>query len=237
MRLGHDVTILERTPEPALVDQGAGMSVSPVVKPVADSLKELGTSGSPIIDFMDEYDRTKTPFHSMCDGIQYLKKDGSLRKRVQLAFFHGATSWDLVYNILRANFDGQYKTGYIAPPEREDGDGKATYLSGVAVTGIQDTGGDAVRVGYSNSDGEMGSIEANLVIGADGPSSIVRRLSLPEVGRNYVNYVAFRGTVREDLLPESTQALIGESITFFFERGLQIITYIPLVSPRIKGQS
>lgn len=141
-----------------------------------------------------------------------------------------------MYTILRANFDGESKIGYIDPPRREEGDGKATYLSGVAVTGIQDAGGDTVRVGYSNSDGETGSLEANLVVGADGPSSIVRRLNLPEVGRNYANYVAWRGTVREELLSESTQSLIGESITFFFQRGHQIITYAPLKSPQIKGQ-
>ncbi len=73
MRLGYDVTILERTPETALVDQGAGQSVSPVVKPVADALKELCTSGSSIIDFMEEF-YNQHRIHStlgFCSPVEY----------------------------------------------------------------------------------------------------------------------------------------------------------------------
>jgi len=45
----------------------------------------------------------------------------------------GTTSWDLLCNILRANFDGGYENGYVAPPARGLSDGIATYLSGVRV--------------------------------------------------------------------------------------------------------
>jgi 2-polyprenyl-6-methoxyphenol hydroxylase-like FAD-dependent oxidoreductase len=57
-----------------------------------------------------------------------------------------------------------------------------------------------------------GCIEANIVIGADGASSTVRRLLLPEVDRTYAGYVAWRGTVKESLLPEETRAFPGSKV-------------------------
>jgi 2-polyprenyl-6-methoxyphenol hydroxylase-like FAD-dependent oxidoreductase len=210
-RLGYSVTILERTPVEVLQDQGAGISLFIIIPPIAESLKKLGTSGSPIVDFLAEYDRTKTPT-LLADRIQYLNRDGSIRMQVEGV--GQVASWDLLYNILRANFDGGYETGYVGAAEEREGDGDATYLSGVRVTGLREVGSEAVKVEYECTDGSKGSLDADIVIGADGPSSTVRKILLPEVERNYAGYVAWRGIVKESLLSEGTRTFLGSKVCF-----------------------
>lgn len=212
LRLGYDVTILERTPAADLRDQGAGISLYIALPPIRESLKKLGTSGSPAADFLEQYDRTKTPT-LWPDAIQYLNRDGSIRMKRETKGRTGQiASWDLLYNILRANFDGGYEAGYIKAVEKLEGDGMATYLSGVRVTNLEEDG-DMVRVEYESMGGK-GSIKANIVVGADGPSSTVRRLLLPEVNRTYAGYVAWRGTVKESLLSEETKTFLGSKVRF-----------------------
>src|ERR1700684_1147819 len=80
LRLGYNVTILERIPAADLQDQGAGISLYIVLPSIRESLEKLGTSGSPAADFLEQYDRTKT--QTMVSGtIQYLNRDGSIRMK------------------------------------------------------------------------------------------------------------------------------------------------------------
>jgi 2-polyprenyl-6-methoxyphenol hydroxylase-like FAD-dependent oxidoreductase len=209
LRLGFKVTILERTLASVLQDQGAGISLRIAAPPIRESLKELGTSGSPILDFLEDYDRTKTPTLA-ATTLQFLNRDGSIRRKVEGQ--GQITSWELLYNILRANFDGGYEAGYVAKAEKKEGDGVATYLSGVRVTDLKEVG-ELVRIEYESTEGKN-SLEADIVIGADGASSTVRTLLLPEVERTYAGYVAWRGTVKESLLEEETRTLLGGKVSF-----------------------
>lgn len=208
LRLGYDVTILERTPASSLQDQGAGIAFYLMIPPIREAMKNLGTSGAPIVDFLEQYDRTKTPA-LIADGILYLNRDGSVRGKIggsgetaQIA------SWDLLYHILRANFDGRLEGSYVTTAEKVKGDGVANYLSGVRVVDLKEVGG-LVEVEYEAMDGSKYSLEADIVIGADGPSSTVRKLLLPDAERSYVGYVTWRGTVKESLLSEETRDFIG----------------------------
>lgn len=98
-------------------DQGAGMSAACFLPAVFQSFKMLGTSGNPVMDLLDEYDRTKTKYYrDDVPGLtwQFLKRDGSIKEsRYFETVGPASTSWDLLYNILRANFDGGYEAGYI----------------------------------------------------------------------------------------------------------------------------
>jgi 2-polyprenyl-6-methoxyphenol hydroxylase-like FAD-dependent oxidoreductase len=107
---------------------------------------------------------------------------------------------------------------------RKDGDGKATYLSGVRVNYIKDLG-DIVEVIHDG-----GVLLADFVIGADGSSSRVRKLLLPKSERKYTGYVAFRGTVKESELSEPTNQLFGENLTVYHRKAIQALVYVNLAS-------
>lgn len=223
-RLGHDVTILERTPSGTLIDQGAGISISTVVPSIYESFKSLISSGSPILEFFNEYDRTGTQYYvNLPDAMQFLKRDGSVKATITGKVPNASTSWGLLYSLLRANFDGRYEEGFIAGAEGREGDGKAEYRTGLRVCEIEDAGSDQVNVHYEDNSGKKSFTEANLVIGADGPSSSVKKLMQPEAERTYSGYVAWRGMVREDLLSKETENILKDNLTFFYYKGGHVV--------------
>ena len=130
----------------------------------------------------------------------------------------GSTSWELLYHSLRANFDGEVEQGFIAGVERKDGDGKAKYLYGKQVISLRDVGSDSVEVEYVDEKGKKANITSNLVIGADGPSSTIRSLFLPEVTREHVGYVVWRGTVAQSQLSPATRETLRTSCGVLLSR-------------------
>lgn len=131
-RLGHDVTILERTLSQILAGQGAGISLSSLIPPIFESFKNLTASGSPIIEFFDKYDRTGTQYYiNVPSEFQYLKRDGSVKATVTTNIRNLSASWDSLYTTLRANFGGGYEKGSGNSAKKEADDGKAEYLAQV----------------------------------------------------------------------------------------------------------
>jgi 2-polyprenyl-6-methoxyphenol hydroxylase-like FAD-dependent oxidoreductase len=153
---------------------------------------------------------------------QYLKKDGEIIHMEDMR--QNMTSWDLAYYMLRANVDG-IKSEYCEVPKNDDSGSKITHLHGHKVTGLHEKGKKVV-VRYETNEGKNGEMEADLVIGADGPSSAIRALFTPEVQRTYAGYVALRGTVREDEVSSNTLEAFKERFTFFHTKGIQILAYL-----------
>jgi 2-polyprenyl-6-methoxyphenol hydroxylase-like FAD-dependent oxidoreductase len=205
--LGHHIRIVERTPTSLLHNQGAGI-----------------VFGGPAQDFFHKYDRTNSNLYVTSHTRQYLNKKGDIidsEKSTQLM-----TSWDLLYNVLRRNFDGGGEDGYFQENElkklQKEGDGKAEYLYGKRVTDITKSG-DIVQVAFEDQDGESGSLTADLVFGADGPSSTIREIFEPKTERTNAGYVAWRGTVLESDVSEEARKIFSEKFTFFHRHGLQIL--------------
>lgn len=157
-------------------------------------------------------------------GLKYLKRDGSV-KDIALPLLMASCSWDLLYNMLRANFDGGYEAGYVEAAKTETTDGKAIYLFGVRVTDLVDLEAEKVRAVFLNAQGGKEDLEADIVIGADGINSFVRQLLQPEIERKYVGYVAWRGTVKANLLSKATRDTFGDYGTFFHCKENQILEY------------
>jgi 2-polyprenyl-6-methoxyphenol hydroxylase-like FAD-dependent oxidoreductase len=134
------------------------------------------------------------------------------------------TSWDLVYYMLRANVDG-VESAYCGVPEQRAEDGEVKHLHGHKLTGIEEDG-SKVQVSYQTVEGHEGTLEADLVIGADGPSSTVRNIFDPTLKRTYAGYVALRGTIREDAVTPATREAFSERFTFFHTTGIQILAYL-----------
>ncbi|KAL5318344.1 hypothetical protein ACEPPN_013404 [Leptodophora sp. 'Broadleaf-Isolate-01'] len=138
-RLGHDVTILERTLSQILAGQGAGISLSSLIPPIFESFKNLTASGSPIIEFFDKYDRTGTQYYiNVPSEFQYLKRDGSVKATVTTNIRNLSASWDSLYTTLRANFGGGYEKGSGNSAKKEADDGKAEYLAQVPGSAVRE---------------------------------------------------------------------------------------------------
>jgi 2-polyprenyl-6-methoxyphenol hydroxylase-like FAD-dependent oxidoreductase len=165
---------------------------------------------------------------------QTLRKNGEVEH--QERYTQQMISWDLVYFVLRANFDG-LGSEYCDVPEREVGEGAAKYEVGRRVVGVKDLGNEGVEVEYEvmiqddgndggeRQKGESAKVKGDLVIAADGPSSTVRRIVCPGVERKYAGYVAWRGTVLENEASVDLKKTFVDHFTFFhdFERGVQIL--------------
>lgn len=205
-RLGHTVRIFERNPTPLLHNQGAGI-----------------VAGGDTLAFFKRYDRCGRDLAAGSIRRQYLNKSGEIVHKEDMP--QNMTSWDLVYHMLRANVDG-VKSDYCEVPEEEDArEGHVTHLHGHKVAGVEEKGNKVV-VKYETNEGKAGEMTADLVIGADGPSSTIRSMLAPDVERTYAGYVALRGTVREDSVSPKTREAFSERFTFFHAAGIQILAYL-----------
>jgi 2-polyprenyl-6-methoxyphenol hydroxylase-like FAD-dependent oxidoreductase len=165
-RLGYTVTILERSPTPLLHDQGAGIVV-----------------GGETMAFIYHFEKTNRAMGIRSPLRHYLNRQGEEIERQE--YTQRMTSWDLMYYVLRANFDN-VTSAYVLSAE-DPGDVKYEY--GCTVTGIEEEGEQMVVTYDSTRESGPQKISAPRVFAADGPSSTIRRLLLPNVERTYAGYV------------------------------------------------
>ena len=117
------------------------------------------------------------------------------------------TAWERVYRLLRDAF----------PPERyHRGRGLAGYV-------LRD-GSVLARF----LDGE--TIEADLLVGADGTRSTVRQQVLPEAVPLYAGYCAWRALIAESDFPSDVHQELFEYMTFTLPPGEQLLGY-PVAGP------
>ena len=203
LRKDLNIRILERNPTPLLHDQGAGV-----------------VAGHDVQKFFRKHDRTKTPLTVTSHQRLYLDRSGNVIDRENKE--QHMTSWDLLYHLLRTNFDG-VESEYAKVPAPEAHEGTTTYDYGHQVTDIDFEGELAVK--SKTSAGDVVTIDADLLIGADGPSSMIRKFIDPQVQRKYAGYVAWRGTVPEDKVSQSARDVFVEKFPFFHTGGVQILAY------------
>lgn len=131
-------------------------------------------------------------------------------------------SWDLLYFVMRACFDG-LESDYCEVPRSNAGDGNASYEYSRKVTNVSNKEAEKLEVEFEDEDGKKGAEIADMVLAADGPSSSIRRLLLPEVERKYVGYVAWRGTLLESEANQELKDTFMDHFTFFHGPGIQIL--------------
>ncbi|MCJ1394607.1 hypothetical protein MMC18_007487 [Xylographa bjoerkii] len=204
-RLGHAVRIFERNPTPLLHDQGAGI-----------------VAGGDAQAFFGKYDRTHRSIAVPSKLRHYLDKEGHQIHRENTT--QQMTSWDLLYHLLRANFDG-VKSDYCEVPPSAPSDGSGSYEYGHMVKGIRDGHDGKVEVDFEDRDGNKTSESVDMLIGSDGASSTLRKILLPDVKREYAGYVAWRGTVPEVEVSKSAKDAFIEKFAFYHSEGVQILSY------------
>lgn len=208
---GYNTTMLERTPDNLLHNQGAGI-----------------VAGGDTIEFFKRYDRTGKPLAVPSYKRLYLNQKGDVTH--EEINRQNTTSWDLSYYLLRANYD-RVESAYLDGgklPEVRPTDGKIEYRSGCSVTSLDDEG-SKVRVHFKqhHDDGveTQESIRADIVVAADGPSSTIRALFEPSIERKYAGYCVIRGTVPEPEGSPEALEVFRERFCFFHAPGIQNLTY------------
>eukprot|EP00877_Chromochloris_zofingiensis_P012991 jgi/Chrzof1/7946/UNPLg00006.t1 len=137
---------------------------------------------------------------------QYLDREGSVvhqDRRTQWM-----TAWDILYAKLKQRFPDQLYhynsklTSLAVNAAEQQHSVQLTFQDGLTVDDVQ------------------------LVLGADGPTSIVRSTYLPHVHRTYAGYVAWRGLVDEQHLPQPLRSLFMEKFTFYHGPATQALCYL-----------
>lgn len=131
----------------------------------------------------------------------YLKRDGSIAHRMPMR--QTLTSWNLLYGSMRRHFPTEH------------------YHQGKNLVNIQQNEQQATAI-FADGTSDTG----NLLIGADGANSTVRRLLLPTYEPRYAGYVAYRGLVNETDLDPETAALMTERFVFYQFPNSHILQYV-----------
>ncbi|CAO2652441.1 Nn.00g007240.m01.CDS01 [Neocucurbitaria sp. VM-36] len=207
LRRNLNIRIFERNPTPLLHDQGAGV-----------------VAGEEVQKFFKTYDRTQTPLTISSQQRLYLDKSGDVIDREDSR--QQMTSWDLLYHLLRTNFDGT-KTEYAEVPEAEEGQEEVSYEYGCIMTDIQvpTNVAEPVNITVKRHSGETFTTDADLIVAADGPSSSTRAMYFPDIKRRYAGYVAWRGTVSEHEVSKAAADVFIQKFSFFHTKGTQILAY------------
>jgi 2-polyprenyl-6-methoxyphenol hydroxylase-like FAD-dependent oxidoreductase len=117
------------------------------------------------------------------------------------------TAWERVYRLLRDAF----------PPER--------YHRGRGLASFSETPRSVLA---HFSDGE--TIEADILLGADGIRSTVRQQCLPQVTPLYAGYSAWRALIAESAFPPDVHRELFEFMSFGLPPGEQFLGY-PVAGP------
>jgi 2-polyprenyl-6-methoxyphenol hydroxylase-like FAD-dependent oxidoreductase len=117
------------------------------------------------------------------------------------------TAWERLYRILRDAFPA------------------AHYHRGIGLKGFEQTGRSVIA---HLSDGR--SVEAELLVGADGIRSSVRQQLLPDLDPLYAGYVAWRSLLPEQAIPPAIHRELFEFMTFCLPPGEQFLSY-PVAGP------
>ena len=149
--------------------------------------------------------RTWADVCSCTDWIRFLRPDGSILVEQRHRYLF--SSWNTIYRSLLELFD----------PGR--------YLLGSEITAFSQSG-ESVRV--TLADGSSG--EADLLVCADGVSSLARARLLPDVRPSYSGYVAWRGTLPEQALPAGTREVLGDALTYQVLKDSHVLVY-PIPGP------
>ena len=131
---------------------------------------------------------------------RYLADDGSVLS--EDARRHHFTGYNTLYGTLLRAF------------------GRERYHLASEATAVRQTE-DLVEIAFTSGE----TATADLLVGADGVSSFVRRAMLPEVRPRYGGYVAWRGVVDEQDLSPKTFAALDDSLTYWFRPGTHALSY------------
>jgi salicylate hydroxylase len=174
-RAGMRVTVLEQAPQ--LGEVGAGLSLSPTA---AHALRWLGLG--PALDSHAYLPEDQAVRHYR-DGhaLQWTNRGRALLEKYGERYYliHRADLHDALAAAVRGNDPGAIRLGRRC-------------------AGLEQAA-DSATVGFADG----GEVTADVVVGADGSRSILRQLLFGDSGPAYTGYIAWRGLVPMERVPQS----------------------------------
>lgn len=179
-----------------------------------------------VLTFLDIHDRVQQPLGIWSEVFQSLDRDSHVKPFLKAARL--ITTWDALYWRLRKNFDGLGGEYCEAPIEEVSGRKprkKGIYDTGKKIVKLDAREKDVIVTMVDVATSKEKVLTAGLVIGADGPNSIVRRTLLPHmpIAPAYPGYVAWRGVVPESKLSLETREIFQKNISYFLMPNEHII--------------
>ncbi|MES1023404.1 FAD binding domain-containing protein [Gloeocapsa sp. BRSZ] len=170
------------------------------------SSQTLDSRGGGIVlqmDVIEAFQRAGIPQDKLGVVAQeryYLKRNGAIQR---MPMRQTLTSWNSLYGSMRRRFpDQHYHPGKCLIEVEQNGD----QVTAIFADGTRETG--------------------DLLVGADGPNSTLRRLLLPSYMPQYAGYVAYRGLVDEWDLDAETAAIFTERFVFYQFPNSHILQYV-----------
>ncbi|MEM9007189.1 MAG: FAD binding domain-containing protein [Cyanobacteria bacterium P01_F01_bin.86] len=143
----------------------------------------------------------EAPLGVVANERYYLNRDGSIAQAMPMRQI--LTSWNLLYGSMRRQFptDHYHQGKYLTEITQDE-----TQITAIFADGTRETG--------------------DLLVGADGPTSTIRHLLLPDYTPQYAGYVAYRGLVDEQELDAETANLLTERFVFYQFPNSHILQYV-----------
>ena len=172
---------------------------------------ELSGRGAGIVAQQDLIERLRALGFATDDlGVQITTRkilDAQGRLSETIKYPQVLTAWERVYRLLRDAFP---------PGHYHRGRGLAKFTQGAG----------SVLAHFSDG----ATIEADLLVGADGLRSTVRQQCLPEATPRYSGYSAWRALIAESAFPPDTHGDLFEFMSFGLPPGEQFLGY-PVAGP------
>jgi 2,6-dihydroxypyridine 3-monooxygenase len=192
----------------ALVLRDAGCDVR-VFERSSSALRARG-AGIAVLDTTLRYltERGGCRAEDVCSGtgwIRFVRADGSIQHEQRHRYRF--SSWNTMYRSLLGLFD------------------RDRYLLGSEVVSF-DSAADSASVMLAGGD----RAQADLLVCADGISSMARARLMPDIEPVYSGYVAWRGTLPESSLAPPVREALGDAITYQVLDRSHILVY-PIPGP------
>lgn len=166
-------------------------------------------------NFLHQHDRTglQMSLESHANFISIRKRENVIKADKGIKRYW--TNWGYLYRILRANFDGYASTACPNPPASTSEDGDAKYLTGKRVISLHYADGIVTLLYVDVITGEEQSICSDIVIGADGLHSTIRKLVHAPLAHpeTYSGFIAWRGAVSRSSISKRTADFFSNQVS------------------------